>query len=348
MCIQPIDMVRPRLRSKRNVWGIRGILVVVLCMVVMASSIVYQISHIKRETFDLDDPEENETSCEYVSSRGILKSCKIHSEQPVSSSDTLDDNIYDNETPNATLYVCNTAIREFIVNHTKMKSSYILYSGDSDDTISHDFFNDIQTEFDSFIHDERLIHWYCQNCVIKHPKITVIPIGMDYHTMHANSFYGEERKTPLQQETELKTIQKSMRPFWEREVTMYCNFQFLTYGVRYGYDRKDVIPALPSDYVYVEKNKTPRTESWKTQTNCAFVVSPHGLGMDCHRTWEALLLGCIVIVRKSEIDSLYDGLPVLIVDEWTDITSDLLRHTIHDFKQRPFNRDKLTLAYYTK
>jgi hypothetical protein len=171
---------------------------------------------------------------------------------------------------------------------------------------------------------------------------------MDYHTMHANKANGEERKTPLQQENELKTIQKTMRPFWERDVIMYCNFQFNTYGTKYGYDRKDVIPALPSDYVYVEKNKTPRTVSWKTQSNCAFVVSPHGNGMDCHRTWEALLLGCIVIVRKSEIDTLYDELPVLIVDEWTDITSDLLQDTIEEYKKRKYKYDKLKLVYYYK
>jgi hypothetical protein len=226
---------------------------------------------------------------------------------------------------------------------SSLPSSYILFSGDSDDTISDEFFNDINPQFETFLNDERLIHWYCQNCVIKHPKVSIIPIGMDYHTMHANSANGEEPHTPLKQESVLKQIRQSMRPFWEREVTMYCNFQFNTYGIKYGYDRKDVIPALPSDFVYIEKNKVPRTESWKKQSNCAFVVSPHGNGMDCHRTWEALLLGCIVIVRKSDIDSLYTDLPVLIVDEWSDITYDLLQRTIQEFKSRNFNYNKLKL-----
>jgi hypothetical protein len=33
--------------------------------------------------------------------------------------------------------------------------------------------------------------------------------------------------------------------------------------------------------------------------NYAFVASPYGGGPDCHRTWEALILGCIPIVKSS-------------------------------------------------
>jgi hypothetical protein len=58
--------------------------------------------------------------------------------------------------------------------------------------------------------------------------------------------------------------------------------------------------------------------SFTNQIKYAFVISPHGNGLDCHRTWEALCLGCIVIVKKSPIDTLYTDLPVLIIDNWSD------------------------------
>jgi len=57
-----------------------------------------------------------------------------------------------------------------------------------------------------------------------------------------------------------------------------------------------------------------------------FVVSPRGNGLDSHRTWEALLVGCIPIVRSSKLDPLYARLPVLIVSEWRDVTPTLLRN----------------------
>ena len=71
-----------------------------------------------------------------------------------------------------------------------------------------------------------------------------------------------------------------------------------------------------------------------------------GHGMDCHRTWEALMLGSVVIVKKSQLDSLYEDLPVLIVNDWTELNEELLNNTIKEFKNRTFNYDKLRLLYW--
>ena len=77
-----------------------------------------------------------------------------------------------------------------------------------------------------------------------------------------------------------------------------------------------------------------------------FVVCPHGNGYDTHRLWEALILGCIPIVRTSGLDKLYDGLPVLIVKEWSEITTTLLQDTIIEFNNKNFSLEKLTLKYW--
>ena len=52
-----------------------------------------------------------------------------------------------------------------------------------------------------------------------------------------------------------------------------------------------------------------------------FVLSPHGHGLDCHRTWQVLLLGSFPIVASSSLDSVYDGLPVVIVSRWEDLST---------------------------
>lgn len=72
--------------------------------------------------------------------------------------------------------------------------------------------------------------------------------------------------------------------------------------------------------------------------------------MDCHRTWEALLLGCIPVLRRLNpaFDKMFVDLPVLMVDQWTDITEDLLRKTVTEFKTRRFNMEKLTLRYWVQ
>ena len=79
-----------------------------------------------------------------------------------------------------------------------------------------------------------------------------------------------------------------------------------------------------------------------------FVVSPHGNGLDCHRTWEAIMLGCIPIVKSSSLNRLFYDLPVLIINEWDELNEELLIKTLKDFSSKKFNMKKLTLNYWTE
>jgi hypothetical protein len=98
--------------------------------------------------------------------------------------------------------------------------------------------------------------------------------------------------------------------------------------------------------MFYEPELITRNKTWENQINYSFVISPHGNGLDCHRTWEALVLGCIPIVKKSEIDDLYEDLPVIIVNNWSDLNQDLLNNTIEYFKHKTFNYNKLSLQYW--
>jgi hypothetical protein len=68
--------------------------------------------------------------------------------------------------------------------------------------------------------------------------------------------------------------------------------------------------------------------------------------MDCHRTWESLCLGCIPIIKAPNFSQLFENLPVLIVNDWKEVTQELLNKTINDFKTKLFNHEKLNLKYW--
>jgi hypothetical protein len=56
-----------------------------------------------------------------------------------------------------------------------------------------------------------------------------------------------------------------------------------------------------------------------------FVVSPWGAGPDCHRTWEAIAMGAVPIVRSHKgLAPLFAGEPVVVVERWADVTPMLL------------------------
>ena len=286
-----------------------------------------------------------EKDCKYVSSRGLLTSCDIYSTTPVSSIPQLINynKGINNQNDGSIIYVCNTAIRTFLNNIADINYRFILVSGDSDTTVPYDIFTS-QEEFIRFIECNKIIHWYSQNCVIDHPKITRMPIGLDYHTLSQNNYKWGPQSSPIKQEQELNEIKNMTKPFWQRKVKCYSNFHFNFY--KFGQDRKDAMNKIPKNLIFYEDKEVPRLESWKKQSEHSFVVSPHGNGLDCHRTWEALVLGCIVIVKTSGLDSLYKDLPVLIVNDWSEINEDLLEDTIDEFKERNFNYNKLSLEFW--
>jgi hypothetical protein len=78
----------------------------------------------------------------------------------------------------------------------------------------------------------------------------------------------------------------------------------------------------------------------------SFILSPFGNGMDCHRTWEALCLGCIPILMAPGFKKMFENLPVLIVNNWSDVNQELLNKTITEFQTRTFDYEKLSLKYW--
>ena len=57
-------------------------------------------------------------------------------------------------------------------------------------------------------------------------------------------------------------------------------------------------------------------------------LSPRGNGIDCHRTWEALYLDIIPIVWHSTLDSLYENLPIIIINDWSEVNEQFLRNKL--------------------
>lgn len=290
----------------------------------------------------------DETKCLFVSSRGILKSCDIHNAEPRSSSDYLDPEVYSKVQTGHIVYLCTESIPHFINTYlAKMakETRIVIVSGDSDLT----FPKDILPEWEEVIRDPRIIHWYAQNCIVgDHPKLTQIPIGLDYHTLSLKDFKAPEhmghpwgpRKTPKEQEEELFRY-ASIEPNREkREQRAYGNFlQNITRG-----DRREAFAELPKEHVLYERGHVSRANTWWKQGSCAFTISPHGNGMDCHRTWETLALGGIPVVKTSRLDTLYEGLPVLILNNWGDFTDTVKKGALERFQRGNF--EKLLLEYW--
>jgi hypothetical protein len=256
-----------------------------------------------------------------------------------------------------TVYICSSALPDFVKRFLpQINTRFILLSGDSDSSIptgknvfdisSHysTFKNQTLTpdEFNQLIDSKYLIVWFSQNLTFSpkvFPKLRHLPIGMDYHTVANNDMYWGPRSSPKIQENLLMAISSKARPLSERRPKAYTTFHF---AIHRG-SRQQAYEQIPKDLVHYEPEPVSRMVSWKNQIEYAFVVSPEGEGMDCHRTWEALCLGCIPIVISTPLNDMFEGLPVLIVQSWSDINDELLRRTQYEFSKKEWSKDKLLL-----
>jgi hypothetical protein len=95
-------------------------------------------------------------------------------------------------------------------------------------------------------------------------------------------------------------------------------------------------PSVPADF----ENYLIQLKDHK------FALSPPGRGLDTHRTWEALMVGTIPIVISSPLDSLYDNLPVLIIEDWSILTPEYLEEQFCLFQSRTYDFSKIYSAYW--
>lgn len=294
---------------------------------------------------------EMENSRYFVNSRGILKSCNFHSTNPQSSCNN--DTHYLNEVEHKmfdgmSIYVCSDLVNYF-VNETlpKINKKFVLVSGDSDMCVPEESLS--PDNLMKLINSPYLINWFAQNnTAIQHiDKIIQLPIGLDYHTISNDPHHywklPYENNLPKSQETILMNVIENSKPFHERIPKIYVNFSIQNDKFK---QREKSLQVIPTELCAINQIFTPRTINWNHLSKYAFVLSPFGMGMDCHRTWEALCLGSIPIVKASNFAEMFSDLPVLIVNDWSEISQELLDNTLTNFKNNVFNYDKLKLNYW--
>ena len=190
-----------------------------------------------------------------------------------------------------------------------INSSFILITGDSDLAPS---------GHKELLDNKYLLHWFAQNCDIKNSKISGLPIGLDYHTIATYSHWGSKCISAEEQEKELKEIRETALA---KENKIFTNFHL---NINSPTRERFYKELKASKLFFFQEKPLSRIETWKIQKKYNFVFSPAGVGMDCHRTWEALILGCIPIVETSFLDDFYSDFPIVIIKTPADITEENL------------------------
>ena len=295
----------------------------------------------------------DERYCKYVSSRGIAKFCNVYPNQFKSDTYNFDENDYKNIKNKDIVYVITTVLNKFtkkILPELEEKNIKIkLVVGASILGIPDEVSQKHSINYlDRLFENDSIIHLYCQNYDLdyKHDRISLIPLGLDYHTLQeTNSSWGN-KISAIEQDHTIQRI-ALLKPFNQRLNKSFSCFQFQKFK-RHGADRYIAYEELKNkEFNEFLSQKTNRNKLWEIFTDYKFIISPHGNGLDCHRTYEAICLGCIPVVKSSSLDILYKDMPIIIIPNWENLNIQDLIKKAEIIKKKKYN-DTISLLYWEK
>ena len=93
------------------------------------------------------------------------------------------------------------------------------------------------------------------------------------------------------------------------------------------------------------KRMTPESHL-RAMSRAAFVISPPGVGADCHRHWECMLVGCIPIIQDSPINEVFRGLPHWIVQDFNEVNPQNVERKYRELRAQQFDFSRLYAAFW--
>lgn len=192
--------------------------------------------------------------------------------------------------------------------------------------ISHNTDYPVDSKFIQYLDDDKLTHWYAQNAVLDHPKLTPAPIGI------ANKQWSHGN---------LDNLLSVINANHGKENIVYKNFDIGT-----NINVRRVIDQITNtNKIFMDRN-WPQTEYLTRLSKSMFVISPPGNGIDCHRIWEALYVRTVPIVERSSAFRNFTNLPIMFIDRWEDITIDFLKTQIPLYYNKSYDLKQLKLQYW--
>jgi hypothetical protein len=184
-----------------------------------------------------------------------------------------------------------------LIKHSPNKK-FILISHNSDQSFTYQHYHHIK----QYVHRIYAINNVCDN-------MNVITIPIAFQDYPQNHF-----KLILEKSLHRTKVQKSN--------LLYMNFSINTNPLK----RTECYNTFKNCNWITNKNNISKEEFMNDILYSKYVLSPEGTGIDCHRIYEAIICGTIPIVKKTGtvMDKFYEKLPLLLVDDWNEITEEFL------------------------
>jgi hypothetical protein len=156
--------------------------------------------------------------------------------------------------------------------------------------------------------DQKIIRFYAQDVICSHEKIICIPIGIENKYIHVNGVISVFDRLRFQ-------IKKNNKA---RKNRIFFFFSISTNPEERGPAKEFFLKHSCMDTV--EGMLSPRMHL-KTLMKYKFVASPPGHAIESCRTWEALYMKTVPIVKDFVAMNYFRslGLPIWIIHDWNEL-----------------------------
>jgi hypothetical protein len=215
---------------------------------------------------------------------------------------------------------CKTDFLDYLFNNLKNSNNrHVIVTHHSDYPVDEYRFNK---------KPDCVLKWFAINPTKNHPDLIPIPLGVKTH----DGIYLEERYMTKWFANNIEKLNKNIK-----NNKVYCNWTDTN-----SY-RNIIIQKLKNNNIDITHESNIPFDTYATNMSFhKFVISPPGNGIDCHRTWESLYLGCIPIVIKNKIYDSWSDLPIIQVNDYSEVTNELL----NSYKNFNFKDKKLYIPYW--
>ena len=177
--------------------------------------------------------------------------------------------------------------------------------------ISHNSDVSAPLEHQQYLSNPKILMWYASNPSHKNlEKLVAIPIGLSNTRWQQGNLDN------------ITYALKYHRKAWsQRTSLLYVNFSPQSNRAQRdeAFHQATTIPQAQ-----IIRHRISFQTYLEHIGNTKFVLSPPGNGLDCHRTWESLLMGAVPIVLTSGLDPLFSKTRSVIVDSWSNVTEKFL------------------------
>ncbi len=194
------------------------------------------------------------------------------------------------------VFVGDSKIKKFLAEiQPHIKHPYILITHNGDAVVDQEVLD---------LSDNKILKWYGINVLVSNPKVVPIPLGIE------NKHYYVLGITPIFDRVIKKNLPKINRIFYGFTVVNNVIERQAAMDVLKINSLADTYRKWMNFFQYL-----PFLATYK------FVASPPGSCIEGHRTWDALYLGVVPIVKSSVTIDYFEklGIPLWSVKDWHEL-----------------------------